>query len=373
MKKSKVTDNDFSKMEKVENNRRKYVKNGFYLSYTLRIALMIISIIVIGIMAYKCFDYSFSDAYNKKLLYEETGDATYNVTLLPDNPYDRGELVPSEHYLAEAVSYVNTDFKYDMKFSDKADVKYTYSVSLDLELSNKDNGNVLSSKKDTLIPEVEKAVNNTSEINILQPVALDYKTFNDNIKIIKDLYEVNADGKIVLNMLINMEIKYKEFKDVVTKTQEIEVTIPLLEPEVSANVDKKIDNNDMYVEKDEVELTNKLTLYIGISLLIIDVIFCLLVFSFMMKAQPKKSRYCILRDGLLRDYDDIIVNSRNIPRFEGTNIIDCYSFSELLDAQKLLKKPIVYCEIVKNQKALFIIVNGDDAYKYILKEADLDY
>jgi hypothetical protein len=58
---------------------------------------------------------------------------------------------------------------------------------------------------------------------------------------------------------------------------------------------------------------------------------------------------------------------------EGQNIIDCYSFSELLDAQDTLKKPILYNEIVKNQKCIFLIVDGENVFRYVLKEVDLEF
>lgn len=368
-----VTDKDFSRMKKVSNDRKKYVTHGFYMSYTLRVVLMFISVIVIGFASYYCFNISFKEAYDKKLMYEENGKLNYNVELLPDNPYDRGELVPSEHYISEAVSAISTDFQYNIEMSEQVDVKYTYSILAETEIKNKDNGNVISSKTDTLIPQVEKTIDNTSEINVLQNVSLDYKTYNDNALLVNQQYAINSEGSITIKMVIDMDIKYDGFEEPVKKTQELKATIPLLTSEVNVNLDKVLSNTDMYMEHTKAELTSKVTLYTGIALLIIDVIFCLLVFSFMLKAKPKKSKYCILRDGLLKDYDSIIVNSRSIPKFNGTNIIDCYSFSELLDAQKLLNKPIVYCEIVKNQKAIFMIVSGDDAYKYTLKEVDLDY
>jgi hypothetical protein len=92
-----------------------------------------------------------------------------------------------------------------------------------------------------------------------------------------------------------------------------------------------------------------------------------------MKSTPKKSNYMRIRNNLLKEYDNVIVNSKNDPNFKGYNVINCASFQELLDAQKVLNKPIIYNEYIKNQKSMFIIINDKDVYRYILKEADLDY
>ena len=87
----------------------------------------------------------------------------------------------------------------------------------------------------------------------------------------------------------------------------------------------------------------------------------------------KRTKYCKLRDGILNDYDKVIVNSKKIPVITDETVIDCYSFSELLDAQSTLQKPIIYYEIIRNQKSAFIIVDNGTVYRYILKECDLEY
>ena len=92
-----------------------------------------------------------------------------------------------------------------------------------------------------------------------------------------------------------------------------------------------------------------------------------------LKTIPKKSKYVLLRDGLLKEFDQRIVNVKEFPVTEGQNIIDCYDFSELLDAQDTLKKPILYNEIVRNQKCIFIIVDGNNVFRYVLKEVDLEF
>ena len=67
----------------------------------------------------------------------------------------------------------------------------------------------------------------------------------------------------------------------------------------------------------------------------------------------------------------VIVVSKKEPDIYGLKVIECNSFNELFDAQQALEKPIVYYELVKNQKALFIINNGTEVYRYILKDCDL--
>ena len=62
-----------------------------------------------------------------------------------------------------------------------------------------------------------------------------------------------------------------------------------------------------------------------------------------------------------------------MPVLKEYNVIVCTSFSELLDAQRLLDKPIIYYEIVKDQKCVFVILGTNDAYKFTLKKCDIEY
>ena len=62
-KKTMVKDEDFSKMEKVYSDRKKYVDRGkyFYFSYGVRLFLMVLSIAIIASISYICFAVSFSE------------------------------------------------------------------------------------------------------------------------------------------------------------------------------------------------------------------------------------------------------------------------------------------------------------------------
>ena len=81
----------------------------------------------------------------------------------------------------------------------------------------------------------------------------------------------------------------------------------------------------------------------------------------------------MLRDGILKDYNKIIVNTKKMPKLNKFNVIDCWSFNELLDAQNTLNKPIIYYEITVGIKAIFFILNDGDVYQFVLKKADTDY
>lgn len=381
MKKNlKVKDEDFAKMKKVYGNRRKYVEKDyhFYFSYSIRIALMFLCVVVLAVITYKCFDDSFSDEKNVTLTYKEKASIDYKVTLLEDNLFEQGVLNPADTYISGFVDDISTDFKYDFELDSASNIEYTYHVDAITELKDNKTGDVLSQKFNNLIPETSKEIKNTTVLNFVQNVNLDYDSYNNLAKSLKEsdeLKDLDADvnGNIYLKLYMNIKVTNDKFDKVLKHSDVIEVRIPLLSTQVDVSMTDKIDNKHNYVQHLNSKLINEVTLFIGIVLLIVDTIFFLVTLSFIFKTTPKKSKYMKLRDGLLKDNDRIIVNSKNIPSTEGYTVIDCYSFSELMDAQKLLNKPIIYNELVKNQKCVFVLVADKEIYKFVLKEVDIDF
>ena len=375
----KVKDSDFAKMEKVYTPRNKYVSKGFhlYFSYGVRVFLMFFAIVVIAVISYLNYVNSFSKSTSVSMPYEVSGEIDYNVTLLPGNPFETGNLSAVNTYIADYIDDIGTDFVFDYALEYDSDIKYSYYVDATMELKSDKDGSVLSRKVDTLIPEVKDETKDTHKLNLKQNVNLDYNHYNnlakDISKSIRNEHGINITGNLYLEMHVDIQVRNKEFKNPVSTSKVIKVEIPLLSTQVKAFMVENIDEKDVYTEYEAAELTSKSSLFVAISLWIVDIIFLLLVFSFIVKSTPKKSNYMRIRNGLLKDHDSVIVNSKNDPDFKGYNVINCATFEELIDAQKVLNKPIIYNELVKNQKCMFIIISGNDVYKYILKEADIEY
>ena len=380
MKKNlKVKDSDFARMEKVDTPINKYVDRGFhlYFSYGIRIFFMFLAILVIGIISYMNYLNSFSKSNDVEMSYEEKANIDYNVTLLPGNPFESGNLSAVNSYIADYIDDISTDFYYDYEVSRESDIEYTYYVNAIMELKSDKDGLVLSRREDTLITEISDELKDAKELNLKQNVNLDYNHYNNLAKefssSVRNEHGIDITGHLYLEMHLNVVTNNDEFSAPIKEDEIIKVEIPLLSTQVKASMVNSINNKDVYSEHEAAVLISKSSLFVAISLWIVDIIFLLLVCSFILKSTPKKSNYMRIRNNLLREHDNIIVNSKNDPDFKGYNVINCATFEELIDAQKVLKKPIIYNEFVKNQKCMFIIINDKDVYRYILKEADIEY
>ncbi len=375
MKKTKIKDSDFAKMDQVYNDLDKHVDRSFYFycSYSLRIIIMIASIIIIGYLSLKFYNESFTKGEESTLEYSESGNIDYNVKLFEDNLFETGTLNPTNNYISDLVDDISTDFIYQYKLDKTSDISYSYYINAIMELKGNSNGNIVSKNEYDLVSKIEEEKESTKEINIKQNINLDYDYYNELAKSIEKQYDKNIIGNLKLIMYIDVKIENNDFKEPIFHTQEIEVTIPLVSSEVTVSMVKNIDNQGIERETKNAKLINNITLYISITLLIIDTLFLLLTLSFILRTIPKKSKYTITLNRILNSYDDMIVNCKKLPHFEDYKIINCESFKELLDAANILEQPILYAEIVKNQKSIFIILNENNLYKYVLKECDIDF
>jgi len=105
---------------------------------------------------------------------------------------------------------------------------------------------------------------------------------------------------------------------------------------------------------------------------IISLAFLIRLLIFVKKTTAKKTIYDITLAKILREYDRVIVNSKKIVDLDNNNVIDVNNFSELLDVRDNLEKPIIFSELHKGQKSIFIVKTPNETYRYILKLSDLE-
>ena len=375
MKKRKVSNEEFEKMELVYNSGNKHVNNRFnlYFSYTTRIIAMFLIVAFFSVLAFICFKKSFTNSKNISLSYEEKDNMKYEVNLLDNNLFQNGELEPTDSYISDLIDNISTDLSYEYGFGDKVNVEYNYYVNAYMILRDKNTNSEISNKEFPLVEKTNKSEDDITKIQINQNINLDYDYYNNLAKEINKEYDLDLTGNLLLRMYIDVKTDYDGFEESIKKSQVVEVKIPLLSSQVKVSKISNIDRKDVYIKHTNPELENELILYIGIILLIIGTIFLLLTITFIYRSTPKKSRYRVVRDGLLNEYNKKIVNSKNLPDLKDYKVIVCTSFRELMDAQRLLDKPIIYNEIVKDQKCVFIIIGTNEVYKFTLKECDIEY
>ena len=92
---------------------------------------------------------------------------------------------------------------------------------------------------------------------------------------------------------------------------------------------------------------------------------------FINKTSPKKTLYDLTLAKILREYDRVIVDSKKIVYMDG-EVLDVKSFIELLDVRDIIEIPIIFSEVHKGLKSIFIVKTANENYRYVLKMADLE-
>ena len=373
-KDSKAEEIDFSKMRKVKGESSyKDETIHFYLSLKNRFILIILMIVALGIGAYYFINESFAVKQFSVLDYNQNGDIDYDVYLQENNFYSESHLESGKNYVSSLIDKVHVDFKYNYYLSEVVNLNYNYNIVASLFIYGKDNA-LLYSNDFNLETHSTKRSEGVKKLNIDEAVEVDYQYFNNLAKEYADKYGVDVTAVLKVNMNVSADTIWKEFFSTKNNKVSLGLEIRLLQPEISIKINDFGHNSDGSYQELESEIpVNEASLYLGLTFLIMDVLLIIYLVSFILVVSPKKTKYCHLRDGILKEYDKKIVNSRKMPVITDQNVIDCYSFNELLDAHNTLKKPIIYYELIRNQKCIFIFIDNDMVYRYVLKECDLDY
>ena len=164
-----------------------------------------------------------------------------------------------------------------------------------------------------------------------------------------------------------------ESKNDITKTNELQITIPLTNEAIDITIDSKnIDNKDYIVSNLKPGITNVYYLILGI------VCFVAAVFEFiygekLYKIYVKGNIYNITVNRILNEYDKLIVNGDvSIDESKFTNKIYPETFIELVDASERLNSPILFYEVVPNEKCFLIIIKDHDLNKFRISKSYLE-
>ena len=105
---------------------------------------------------------------------------------------------------------------------------------------------------------------------------------------------------------------------------------------------------------------------LALSLFILSSIIFVKVIVEMIKEKEKDGKYKNELRKILKNYDSIIVNTKNVLNISELNIIDVDSFNELIDAHNEVRQPINFTE--DNFGATFILINDKTVWRYVLRK-----
>ncbi len=353
--------------------RYKSKKNTFNLKQRKKPYLILILSMITIILSLIFINNSITTEESKT--YKEKIQIDYTVCLEENEMFLNNCIIGNESntFITSLIDTVELRINNIYTFDNKINTNYNYSIIGELILTKpNDKTSVIQNKKYDLINNQTLISSNSEKIiltgnitNSIIPISdkifIDFNYFNEYVK----------NFEVVNNTTVHSELKITiDFNLLLSDTElnsESYITIPLDEQYTNININNVGEKINTYVDE-TLYINNNLVLIIGIILLVLSLITFIIniikinIFNF------KKDIYNNTIKKYLKEYDRMIITS-NQPSIDEKNYntkIIVETIEELIDAHNNTNSPIIYYEVIPNEKSYFIVLKSDILYKMIV-------
>lgn len=335
-------------------------KTRIHVEYSVRVLVysLLIFIFLMGTFVY--YFSLYLNCADKIVTYNEESDVGYNVCLDENDIYKDSCLKEGMEYLFVLTNRVNAKFLYHADFSTEIKYELEYKVDAVVKVFNEDNKVLFEKEEEIISPKKTAEISN--EININQIVELDYRKYANIVNNYINSYAPGANGSVdlVFYLIEPTETRVLSSLNIPLASQTFNIT-----KEIISYKDMEVSLANNYWND-----TNTYYGLVGTVCLLLLTFFIFRLTRLVVLANGHKSKYEVELKKILKEYDDLIVLTKNdLEIDENKTILKVSSFKELLDARNTLNKPIIYNKI-NNIKSEFIVEDESVIYKYVMKEAD---
>ncbi len=336
----------------------------------LYVTLIIILLILIGICSffiYYFFDMSHNVFDLENILYTEESEINYQVSLKDNEYYNSSE--NNDIYLTDLIDNIDSYFNYTLTFNSKVKGEYNYYVIGNLNVYVEDTDEKILTRELYRSEEFNYQIDG----NVLA-LTEDFDMNIDEYLALYNQFKADYDMEFKADITFDVNISYDVYSDIIGKKisdyKTLSVSLPVDDTTTSITVSPKVENE----KREFSELTesdNRLYIAIYLEFGGAILLFIVLIIWLVKKIVDSESLYSRVLKSILRSYDSIIVEINDLPNLTNVDILFVPDFKELVDAQKELKRPINYNEVIKEHEAIFILTDNDKAYVYKLRDIDL--
>lgn len=340
------------------------------------ICFLIIPAIILLILSAFCLKeaITLSDSKNQ-IQYQEIGKVDYKVYLKENQYYNEKFLPKGMKYIANLINTINVDFKYEMHATDNMDYRYKYKIQAKLVITDKnDNTKVLYEKPVVLLNETTKEVTDNHFI-IDEDIDIDYDEYNNYVNAFKRDYALTVDSNLIITLDIMTEGNSDKIDETLDTTQALKISIPMSEQTLDIALDaKELNHQGMISGSDEFVIENPLLLVAGVTLSLTSIMMFGIAIYLYLSMRKTKDIYHTMVQKYLKEYDRVIVTSKqpNVDERLFDEVIRVVSIEELVDLHDMTGKPIIYYEVIPNEKSYFVIISDRLLYKLTITKAWLE-
>lgn len=306
--------------------------------------------------------------------YQENNSINYKVYLKENNYFESPYLGENRTYITSLIDYINVNYHYNLKFSEKVSGEYSYYINAKV-LANKPNKEegYYWSKEYKLLPKKTIKVNNSDMIKIEEIVNIDYGKYNSILEDFKKDYSIQTDGLLQVQLIVKSKVTGEEFTKSINVPSNLNLKIPLLEKAVEASIETNAVSNDNELVMID-PIATRYRLIARVSGIIIIILTLLLILRIVLVRIENRNNhlYIATLKKFVDSHDSIIANITNLPDISNLNIIKVSSFEELIDVYNEVRMPINFYENKRKDKAIFMIINDTMCWEYIFSKEDIE-
>ncbi len=299
--------------------------------------------------------------------YQQVDDISYVVNLLPNTVYENDYLNMGGNYIGSLVKDIDLDLKYNLIYARNITGYYVYNLKGTLVASEGED--ILWEKNYDLLADKVTVLdqNKVKDIRVKDKTSIDYQKYVNEINDFNKKYNMEVSGVLLVSFKLKTTLDFTGFKNTYDDTKEVKMVIPVTNEAFKIKI---LDDNrefDSYNEMTNKEGVNYLFLVFGALCLSVGIAFLMVVIKNLLEINNKENKYVKELKKILNEHGDEIVNVYEFNNAKKYNLIYVDSFKELLDVYDKVDSLISFKELKKNQKAVFLIIENDNAWIYILK------
>lgn len=343
-----------------------------YLGFGFRLISYLLLFFVLIILSCVYCIKSLSFATEKYVNYNESSNVNYKVYLKPNDFYSDDYLGMNRVYISSLIDNIDVNFDYKFNVDNKIDMNYSYFITAKLLIQDESSDNTFYEKEYYLSSIKNEELSSIDSYSISKNVKVDYNYYNDLAASFNNTYKVNTKDSLVVYLKINKKDKSNlNIDDTVLSS----VVIPLSQQTFSISSNFTPTNNgSKLVDSTNLGIGNIFCFVFAFGLVTLSSICFIKFIRLLFNGSSKKSIYDKYVNRLLKEYDTVIVETKDDPYIldDSFKVIRIYEFKELLDVRDNLKLPIIYYSVTDHVKSYFYIKNNSDLYLYIVKSVDLE-
>lgn len=357
--------------KEIEQVSFRHTKSKIYIGFATRMMISFIMFFIVLLSSIVVIRESLNIIKINEIKIKEKSNLDYKVYLNKNDIYEEEYLDKDMSYIAELINLVKIDLKYNFEVSEKSNYDFKYQILGDLiieDASSKDN--VYYKKTYILSDEIEDIFEHDTSFAIDKTISIDYWYYNGLANKFKKDYKQTAKSYLKIYVDIigeTLDTNYYRFTNKVKPS----IIIPLGEEAIKIETNN-INNTKKVGNKPLTSVRSMPLLALGLVLLLVAILILAQIILKIKYLFPKKSLYDKTIDKILKEYDEIIINTTTKPDKGKLKVINVLEFKELLDVHNQVKEPIKYYVINEHSKCEFYINYKKEIYILTIKAIDLE-